>query len=182
MNKRLNSWLLLVTVLLLIPLWMAMQKRLNNTTYILSNYAKMDQNAIWVDHIGVQESQRYPNPMILRTTWFPLQSSQGICAPASQVRSDGSAEAWVDACGNTNRHLLPSLPNEKLFAALRELPPSQQPRSPQRSVILTFCTNDNCTSRVYDRASLPPQVPKIYKLIGAPLKILPPHESPAATH
>jgi len=53
---------------------------------------------------------------------------------------------------------------------LRELPPSQQPSSQKYSLILTFCADGSCTTRVYDRANLPPQVQKIYQLIGAPLE------------
>ncbi len=59
---------------------------------------------------------------------------------------------------------------DKLLAALRDLPPSQHPTTEANLLILTFCVDGNCTTRVYDRASPPPEARKIYQLTGAPLK------------
>ena len=103
MVKRFDLRLWLVPVLLLVPLWIVKIQRGKSTAYILSRYAQMHWGAIRDDHIQVQELQRYHNPIVLRTTWFPPKSSRGICAPASEVRADGSVEAWVDACGNSHQ-------------------------------------------------------------------------------
>ncbi len=174
MAKNLRICVLLIPFILSIPLWLAKKKRQNSTTYILSRYADMNDGAIRAEHIQVQELQNSHNPVVLRTNWFPLRSSQGICAPASEVRADGSAEAWVDACGPTNRHPLTNVSIEKLFSELRLLPPSQQLPNQNYAIILTFCVDENCTTRVYNRANLPNQVSKIYQLINAHLeKLLP---------
>ena len=113
MLKRSDFGLLILAVLLAVPLWIVVKKRQSSTAYILSRDAQMNDGAIRREHIQVQESQQHYNPIVLRTTWFPLQSSQGVCAPASEVHSDGSIVAWVDACGPTNRHSLPSVPTNK---------------------------------------------------------------------
>ena len=155
---------------LAVPLWVVVKKRQNSTAYILSRYAQINDGAIRQEHILVQQPQNYHNPVVLLTTWFPLKSSQGICAPTSQVRLDGSVEAWVSACGPTNRHALQNVSPEQLLTALRKLPPSRQARSEKHSLILSFCVDDNCTTRVYDRSDLPSEAKKIFQLTGAPIE------------
>ncbi len=142
------------SAILLGALWLANHKRQQTPAYILSRYPPSANMTYVIEH-----HLRPANAVIFRSDWFDRDTTGS--AMGCETQSDGS-----ETCAIYSENLASTLgvsgrsPADlaRFQTILRALPPGETAPPLHRLLIVSLRDGPTWTTRIYDRAHLPPQI------------------------